>query len=228
MMRLGWLPFTVVVIAGPTLAVSRKDQPPDCEPGTHWHEEQDLTAYTMGDGSAPGRVGWCEKTNGTRHGVMHLWWPNGWLAIETTWADGVETGPARTFYQDGTPELQTTHVEGRPFGRFTQWHPNGKRAFVMWYDQGLPHGWAQYWDAKGALVAEGTYAEGKKVGTWEAWHPNGVFKESARYRDGRLDGRQLVFTSGGVFDSGRCWNRGELVWQTKSEVEAGTRECRRH
>ena len=207
-------------------ALSRKEQPIECEPGTTWHEEQDVARYATAGEDMPGRVGWCEKPDGTRHGLMRIWWANGWLKAESTFGDGVENGPVQTFYADGTPQLATTHRDGKPDGRYMHWHANGQRARLMFYDNGQPHGWAQYWDEKGQLTAQGTFVEGRKEGTWESWYANGVLKDATRYEDGRLHGRQLVFAEGGVFYAGSCWDRGEQRWQTRSEIEARTRACR--
>lgn len=207
-------------------ALSRKDPPTDCPAGTTWHEEEDLARYTSAADETPGRVGWCERADGTRHGAMRMWWASGWLKSETTFVDGVESGPVQTFYADGTPQLQTTHREGKPEGRYVHWHPNGKRARLMHYDVGRPHGWAQFWADNGQLIAQGAFVDSHKEGTWEAWHANGVLREVARYEAGRLHGRQLTFTEGGVFLGGACWERGERRWDTRSEVEARTRSCR--
>lgn len=212
--------------AMPAHALSKKDPPPECPAGTSWREESDLERWRTPVDGLPGRVGWCQREDGVRHGPMRIWWDNGWLRAESTWVAGAETGPVKSFYRDGRPQLDTTHRDGRPEGRYTFWHPNGQRARAMTYEAGRPHGYAQYWDEAGHPSSQGAFVEGRKVGTWETYHNNGVLKEVARYEDGLLSGRQLVFTEGGLFAVGACWEKGEKRWESRVESEARTRACR--
>lgn len=196
-----------------------------CPDGSAWHEEADLAAHPLEPGVLPGRVGWCRRPDGQRHGAMRVWWPNGTLQSESTFVDGAAEGPARTWFDNGRLHVESQNHDGRTEGRYVLWHPTGQRSRIMHYEAGRPHGWATYWDEKGRLVARGTFVDGRKEGVWETQHSNGLLREVARWAEGRLSGRQLMFSEGGVFSYGACWEAGEKQWESKNEAESRTRRC---
>jgi hypothetical protein len=221
-----WMTMTLLGSGAALFGLTRKEQPPECPPGTHWIEETDPAVLAPPDQEPIARMGWCARDDGVREGPMRTYWANGWLRREVTFAAGIETGPVRTLYEDGRPETETRQVEGKTDGRFQQWHRSGERARAMVYTQGQASGWAVFWDEQGRRTQEGAFLDGKKQGEWDAWYANGVLREVARWRDGRLDGRRFQWTEGGVFHLGGCFDAGEQLWETKVEVDARTRACR--
>ncbi|OON69490.1 hypothetical protein B0919_09450 [Hymenobacter sp. CRA2] len=91
---------------------------------------------------------------GTRPAVTQLYFPDGTLYSETTYANAqrrVLQGPARTYYPGGQPRLQYTNDDGQINGYFRSYYPEGQLKRNDLYDHGrLVKG--QYFAPDGTLV----------------------------------------------------------------------------
>ncbi|MER6353169.1 hypothetical protein ABT186_15305 [Streptomyces sp. NPDC001634] len=85
----------------------------------------------------------------------------GALVSLITYEDGVEDGPVREWYMDGTLRSDGVMRGGFPAGEFQRWHPNGRLAArTIMSDNGLRQ-LAQFeWDEEGNLTKE-WHAESK-------------------------------------------------------------------
>ncbi|WP_406838379.1 toxin-antitoxin system YwqK family antitoxin [Streptomyces sp. AHU1] len=75
----------------------------------------------------------------------------GRIVAVTACSDGLEDGPVREWYMDGTGRAEGQCRRGIPYGRWREWHPNGRlavekeygersevRSIKAWSDSGLP------------------------------------------------------------------------------------------
>ncbi|MDQ1046540.1 toxin-antitoxin system YwqK family antitoxin [Streptomyces sp. V4I2] len=79
----------------------------------------------------------------------------GALVSLITYKEGVEDGPVREWYTDGTLRSEGVMRDGFPAGEFQRWHPNGRLAArTIMSDNGLRQ-LAQFeWDEEGSLTKE--------------------------------------------------------------------------
>ena len=54
--------------------------------------------------------------------------PTGEVIALTTFRDGIEHGPQRGWYRDGSKKSEVTAVNGLAVGTAREWHPNGQLA----------------------------------------------------------------------------------------------------
>lgn len=77
------------------------------------------------------------------------------LVSLNTYKEGVEDGPVKEWYADGTPRSQGVMRGGFPVGEFNRWHPDGTPAAktIMSAD-GLRQLAVTEWDESGSLTKE--------------------------------------------------------------------------
>ncbi|MGX5182709.1 toxin-antitoxin system YwqK family antitoxin [Streptomyces avermitilis] len=79
----------------------------------------------------------------------------GALVSLNTYKDGVEDGPTREWYMDGTLRSEGVMRDGFPVGDLQSWHPNGRLAARMTMsDNGLRQLALLEWDEDGNLTKE--------------------------------------------------------------------------
>ncbi|MFJ6016690.1 toxin-antitoxin system YwqK family antitoxin [Streptomyces sp. NPDC092952] len=74
----------------------------------------------------------------------------GTLVSLVTYKDGIEDGPSKEWYADGTPRSEGTLRAGFPVGEAKDWHPNGRLASrVLMSANGLRQLEITEWDENG-------------------------------------------------------------------------------
>ena len=116
---------------------------------------------------------------------------------ELTGLDGspLRHGPARTFYDDGTPWLEERYLDGQRDGHAVEYHRGGGKA------------------------REGSWVHGGKIGTWTIWFPDGTVEEESTWKDGVMNGPFLQRWPGGALrTTGRyCLGVQCGVWRSFDE-----------
>ncbi|WP_432138705.1 toxin-antitoxin system YwqK family antitoxin [Streptomyces sp. bgisy154] len=79
----------------------------------------------------------------------------GALVSLITYKDGIEDGPVREWYTDGTLRSEGAMRNGFPVGEFRRWHPNGRLAARTVMSANGLHQLARFeWDEDGNLTKE--------------------------------------------------------------------------
>ncbi len=116
-----------------------------------------------------------------------------------TWADGSKRetrhytggrldGFVRSWYPNGTPEVEEEYKAGKPNGTWRWWHSNGELGAEQQFADGKLHGRANHWHADGKRYAEVSYFQGSPDATFCVWHPNGVRAEAGEFFQGKRIG----------------------------------------
>jgi antitoxin component YwqK of YwqJK toxin-antitoxin module len=87
-------------------------------------------------------------------GVAFDCWPNGVVATETHYKDGIEDGPERSWYSTGVLESDCTHDHGRVRGLLRKWHPNGRLMLEEEIGEGAAVLRKKEWDLEGRLISQ--------------------------------------------------------------------------
>jgi antitoxin component YwqK of YwqJK toxin-antitoxin module len=76
---------------------------------------------------------------------------DGHIISETTYANGIEDGPERSWYWNGQLESEGANKGNRPHGFFKEWHESGKLKAEGLIELGSLI-WRKEWDEEGNLV----------------------------------------------------------------------------
>jgi len=127
------------------------------------------------------------------HGPYRRWYPNGQLACEGKYLDGVRVGPWVTYYPDGTRESEGVYRRGLRNRKWSYWHEDGERngaesgeyhAEFESFASGAPrvegerrlkfrHGVRRWFWEAGGMRCEGHYHNDDRSGTWTWFRPDG-------------------------------------------------------
>jgi MORN repeat variant len=78
---------------------------------------------------------------------------DGHVVSETTYVDGVETGPYKTWHWNGQLESEGENRLNRDHGPFKMWYESGKLRYEGLFESGYQI-WSKEWDEEGNLVSE--------------------------------------------------------------------------
>lgn len=133
-----------------------------------------------------GRMMWCEKAGGIKHGPRISWDEAGKVRLRGGFADGKVHGEQHHFNADGTKASVSRYDRGLQHGVQTWWYPNGVKSSESTYVSGRYHGTHTNYDeagkpkevneyVHGTRVRAQRFADGKKVSDqrFEIWVPKG-------------------------------------------------------
>ena len=78
---------------------------------------------------------------------------NGQIINETSYVDGAEDGPERSWYPNGQLESVGENKLNRPHGQFKTWYPSGQLKSEGLVEAGYVI-WRKEWDEEGSLIVE--------------------------------------------------------------------------
>lgn len=95
------------------------------------------------------------------HGLLKVYYPNGFVFEEMSFVDGVKEGAWKQYYINGNIKFESEYREDLLQGVIKVYHPNGGLYKYGYYLNSLKDGrWVQY-DEDGKKVLEETYVKGK-------------------------------------------------------------------
>jgi len=101
-----------------------------------------------------------EYTAGKQNGKAQSFYPDGSVAEETIWKDGLKEGPSKQYFNSGQVKTTANYFNNKLEGAFTGFFPAGMKEIEGAYRQGAPDGeWKRY-DEKGVLISTVKYAGG--------------------------------------------------------------------
>ncbi len=91
----------------------------------------------MEDGT---RRQWCERPgNGeepVKHGPFQSWHPNGQIASQSSYVDGLQHGPMTLWFECGQKSQEGEFKQGLAHGRWKAWLEDGTRIYIMDFRHG--------------------------------------------------------------------------------------------
>jgi len=100
-------------------------------------------------------------TAGKLNGKEQSFYPDGTVAEETMWKDGLRNGPWTQYFDNGQPKAVSTYLNDKLNGAYTVFYPDGKPMAEGVYRQDIPDGdWKRY-DENGKPASTIRYANGK-------------------------------------------------------------------
>lgn len=139
--------------------------------------------------------------DGTIHGTVKIYYPDGKLQTEIPYVDGVQEGVSRTYARDGTVLREVTLKDDERHGKLVERWPTTKELRrVIPYRNGEVHG----------LVRQ--------------FYDSGRIRREIECRDGDFHGREVRYDEEGEVIKTRWWFRDDVV-DGKAEFERRTREA---
>ncbi len=141
---------------------------------------------------------------GKKHGLYKITNKyNEQLEKKGHYADDLEEGEWKTYYDNGSLKSQGTYVKGQYHGLWKTYHENGSLESQANYVNGQCHGqYTRYkkYDGKvkphGHKMSEGTFVDGKQHGTWSYYDArSGSLKKKITYENG-IEVEQIETVSG--------------------------------
>jgi len=127
-----------------------------------------------------------EYAAGKHHGKEQSFYPDGNLAEETLWRDGLKNGVWTQYFNHGQLKSTATYLNDKLEGAYTVFYPDGKTMVEGAYRQDIPDGeWKRY-DEKGNLVSIIRYAHGKITNADELEAAEQEFFRKVTEQEGRI------------------------------------------
>ncbi|RME29669.1 MAG: hypothetical protein D6806_01060 [Deltaproteobacteria bacterium] len=117
---------------------------------------------------------YCENGQGGKTGPARTYYPDGTLQAEYGYDEnGQLHGDIATYYPDGTKASEGHFEHGKEHGTFTTYYPDGKKESEISYDNGVLQGPAKAWWPNGNLKYEGQFDQGMYAGHWIWYYESG-------------------------------------------------------
>jgi len=181
---------------------------------------------------------------GERNGPVTTWLPNGKIAEQITYHNGIPVGDLMELNEKkGILEQTATFEDGRKVITKALNHPNRQKKSEIMYlaakeveqtpddfwtlkmakykteGQELKHGTAKSWFANGKPQQDGFYQFGKKAGTFTYWYENGQVASTGEYKDDQPVGTWVWWHENGQKSAVGKYDGGALIgeWRWWSE-----------
>src|SRR5215472_16203252 len=86
-------------------------------------------------------------------GLAVEYWPNGVVASEANYIDGIKDGPSVGWHDNGVPSVEKTYRIGRVTGTMRKWDRNGQLILEEEIYDGRAL-WRKRWDESGNLIED--------------------------------------------------------------------------
>ncbi len=137
------------------------------------------------EGSGRQEIPW---KNGKIEGIRRMYFADGKVQTETTYANGVAAGPARSFDRNGDLIRECTMKDDKRNGTQTE-----------------------YWPAEKKPKRVSEYKDNLLQGTVKEYYLSGKIKRETSYVNDMLHGQERQFDENGQLTQTRYWLKGELA-----------------
>ena len=122
--------------------------------------------------------------NGVLDGVLRTFFDNGNVWQTMGYKDGDEEGISMTYFENGKKKKKETFKGGVLFGAVEEYSEEGKLQRSIPYEDGQIHGVAKIFDEKGGVIEEMTFDRGLRHGPYRRYK-KGVVVLDARFEQNR-------------------------------------------
>ena len=99
-------------------------------------------------------------------------YPDGRIASQVTFVNGIKEGESRIWYSNGKFWEVSSYVNGKIHGLTIQYYNNGQMRSWGHFLNGLKVGFWRRWYENGQISAQGEYRNDVKIGKWSYWEEN--------------------------------------------------------
>lgn len=147
--------------------------------------------------------------DGKEHGIERWWHPNGNLAGQCYYSNGLLDGSCVHWHsEDSKRELQVFYSKGKKDGIEIAWYRNGKEKELVRYNDGEKEGEAEGWFEDGAKAWKLSWKKGVQHGLSEEWHRSGALKSRVLYNNDIPEGKETRWFEDDAVSSEVFWEDG--------------------
>ena len=162
--------------------------------------------------------------NGKRHGEERFYAGTN-LKATIPWVHGKVHGVRKTFYPDGTVQVETTYQHGLANGEQRHYDPKGRLVRLAKLKRDKRHGTVKdFWPDTGKVRREIPYDAGKVHGSVKDYYANGTLKREMPFKNDALHGVESSYNADGKVSRKRYWLNGEPVSKTQFDKESGKKK----
>lgn len=145
----------------------------------------------------------------------------------------VKHGRERSWYVDGTLEMEVSYLEGELVGDVRSFWPSGAPRSVLGYGDRKTASLSRWFHANGELEAEGQALAGLKLGAWTWYYDDGTVSHAGHYLNGQRSGHWRFFRADGEPEAEGAYVRGRrvppwTVWDERGAPEVRDYDPRQH
>lgn len=147
-----------------------------------------------------GQLAWREHLNpqGLNCGLRQEWHPNGVLASQFNFVDGLAHGNSEKWYRNGQLEQCIPFENGHEQGLATWYHENGQLSLEIYLEKGLREGLFRSYYESGVLSAEGQYQRNLSIAPFIEYYENQQVQMYLPHTQGNRDGTARWFYEDGT------------------------------
>jgi antitoxin component YwqK of YwqJK toxin-antitoxin module/Tfp pilus assembly protein PilF len=163
-------------------------------PFSRYDPEGTLVYEIMNKDNVPVSYTWLDKSGKklppvpivAQAGKIKTFFPNGNVAAEMEYKDGLLTGPVRLYYPNGKLRKSYSLLNGNLNGPYILYYNSGQvKAEYGYYNDNM-HGDYKEYNEKGVVTEAGKYYDGSPHGITQKYDDRGNLKETAVYYFGTL------------------------------------------
>ena len=115
------------------------------------------------------------------HGIGRIWYVNGVLQCEETYAYNSLHGPKKEWHPNGQLKKEANYKNGMLDGARKEWHENGVQRLQCFYKADRLEGQYLEWYDNGQMSKQFNFADGRRHGTFKYWPPDGNLRKQEVY-----------------------------------------------
>ena len=142
--------------------------------------------------------------------------------LEDGGAGGVNDGPQRTWYPDGTLESDRSYSQGEPVGVWTTYWRTGLLQSSYHFDKSRPTPMT-WWHANGIVASHGMARNGQRTGHWIYRYEHGAMRSEGSYANGRRHGEWIEYDPDGDWRERGTYRMGERMGDWEFNPRADNR-----
>jgi len=128
-----------------------------------------------------------------KHGIWKLYYQDGKILTEMTYASGIAKGYAKAYYPNGNVMEEGFWDVNHWTGDYVAYYENGNKFYVWKYnDDGYRTGNQKYYHPNGNLFIEGDWKDGKRDGMLREFNEDGMVFIEKIFNAGKLASSTLV------------------------------------
>jgi len=158
--------------------------------------------------------------HGQRHGVEKEYVQQQ-MVVEIPWVDGRMHGTRKTYFANGDIQSETEYANGVASGPTRTWDREGSLIMEGRHEDGNRHGvFSEYWPGTTQPQRQITYRHGVVDGTVREYYPSGKLRRERTFVDEALHGPDRMYLEDGDVFQTRYWFRGEPVTEEEFHTRA--------
>jgi len=125
--------------------------------------------------------------NDRLHGPSYTYFTNGQKASETWFVNGLKTGHAHEYSENGTMTAYRAYNQNVPIGTWKKWYPCQTILLSLPFENGKVHGTVELYHTDGYPIRNTEFDQGRRHGIDSSWTDDGFLIFCEAWANGERD-----------------------------------------